>query len=433
MPGKTVAILLAGGIGERFGGSIPKQFISLNGKPIIQYSIEAFQESPLIDYIIIVTHPNWIKYCRRKFDVNKVVRGGKTRNESTYRGLKACPKNTKYVLIHDAVRPYLDSQIIERIVNALEEGYQAVDTIADIHDGLIEIDESDIITRISNRKIAKLSQTPEGFDYDTLLDIYQRRTIDTVDDVSLAHYYGVKSKAVEGVQINTKITYPSDLFIAEQLVKYNFPTIRKPELKNKSILVLGGSGGIGKAIVKELSRLGAEVIAPSHQEVDLNKSKLPRWLSKLRFDCIIHATGIAYTDEDGLIKKFNEMMNVNCRSALLLVNLAVKTMPEGGNIILIGSTAASRGRRGITLYSASKAALNSLVESQSARLAKHNIRINCICPARVNTKLQKKLFSDSKKSEMISTKDIAKIIVGYCDIDTTGQIIYIKKGMEKIF
>jgi NAD(P)-dependent dehydrogenase (short-subunit alcohol dehydrogenase family) len=123
-------------------------------------------------------------------------------------------------------------------------------------------------------------------------------------------------------------------------------------------------------------------------------------------------------------------MAVNTRSTILLIDLAIKTMDKGGNIILIGSTSSTKGRVGQAIYSASKSALNSIVESYTPILKERNININCICPSKVRTRLTSLLNPDLKKEDMIDPNEIARLILGYTDINKTGQIVYVKKGME---
>ncbi len=115
------AIILAGGLGKRIGKNIPKQFLKINNKMIIDFSIEAFQKNKNIDEIIIVCHREWIKYINSKYDKKiKIIKGGETRSESSYYGLKSCNKNCKYVFIHDAARPFIDCELINSILYELK-------------------------------------------------------------------------------------------------------------------------------------------------------------------------------------------------------------------------------------------------------------------------------------------------------------------------
>jgi len=105
---RIIAIVLAGGVGERFGADIPKQFVNLNGRPIIAYSLETFMKHPDISDIVVSTHEKYSQLVKKLCPDAILVKGGNTRQESSLNALKVCPEDTDYVLIHDAVRPFLD-------------------------------------------------------------------------------------------------------------------------------------------------------------------------------------------------------------------------------------------------------------------------------------------------------------------------------------
>ena len=127
---KNIAIILASGMGERSGLDIPKQFIRIGGKTVLEHTLETFESHKLIDSIIIVTSESYItkvkKYAKSYSKVTDVVQGGQTRQESSYKGLLAINEFECKVLIHDAVRPFVNSEIIDNCIKALEN-YDAVD------------------------------------------------------------------------------------------------------------------------------------------------------------------------------------------------------------------------------------------------------------------------------------------------------------------
>lgn len=423
-------MILAAGLGRRFGSTLPKQFMSLAGTPVIQYSINALKGCKNIDYLIIVTTKEWKEYCERKYKVDKVVIGGKTRTESVHLGLKACPKDTRYVVFHDANRPMVTANMINRCFGELKRGAKAVATMMGITDSLVAKGLHDYIPL--NRDIARLVQTPEAFDYRTILSVYGRRRGEESTAISfLALEQNVEVESVEVRDPNPKITYEGDIERIEGMMKYKKAVKRVPDLVGKYVLLLGASGGIGSAILKKLQRLGAVVSVPPRSEVNLSNPFLPRQLYDINWDCIIHSAGVGASDKEGILEKYDEVMNVNLKSVLLLVDLARKTMIHGGNIVVLGSSAGTKGRADFTLYSASKTALNSAVESLAPSLAKENIRINCVCPGRTYTRLQKRMHPEATKSGLISPEYVAKIVVGYADIEETGNVVYIKKGLDK--
>ena len=116
----NIAIILSGGSGTRFGAETPKQYININNKAVIQYSIEAFEKSKLIDIIVIVVSDKYKKEIEKKNPNHIVVVGGKSRVESSYKGIMAAPKESKKILIHDAARPFVSQKIICQVQNILK-------------------------------------------------------------------------------------------------------------------------------------------------------------------------------------------------------------------------------------------------------------------------------------------------------------------------
>lgn len=413
---QIIGVILAGGGGKRFKGNIPKQFFSLNGKKVIDYSIDCFLESNLFQKIIVVIDKKYKQEINSKC---KVILGGETRNESIYNAIKACPKDTDYIFFHDAARPFLKSIDILKYIKALKK-YDAAITSQFITDALF----------YAKREDYKLIQTPEAFRFAKLKKQFRK------ESKAIGIYEQImpcKIKFIELPHINFKITIPQDIYIAEQLMKYQDITKRIPEIKNKRILILGGTGGIGRAIVKELKKQKANFTAIGSKQLDLSKNNiiLPDYLTKEKWDCIINSSGAYCKDSEGMLINYDKIMNVNFRSNVYLIENAPKLIKPNGSIVCIGSTAATKGRAGIALYSASKAALNTLVEGTYEILKKHNIHINVICPAKVATKLQKHINPNADFTKMISPSDLAKIIVGYIDINKTGEIVYIRVGQEK--
>ena len=387
--------------------------MSLNGKLVIQYSIDAFIESKLFSEIIVVSD----KKYHSLFKNYTVVQSGKTRNESIENGLKACPKDTKYVLFHDAARPFIKSEDLKQYLIALKENQASITTVK-ITDALFN----------ANRDNFKLIQTPEAFRFKYLI---KKFSINNSGIAIYEHIFPCKIKGIELSHQNMKITYAQDLYIAEQLMKYKEVTRKISEVKNKNILIFGGTGGIGQALTKRLLKQGANVVSLGSKDVDLSKPNLTFTNDYKNFDCIVYSAGAYATDSEGLIANYDKIMNVNFRNIVEIIENADKMLKPNGSIICLGSAAASFGRPGIALYSASKAALNCMVESISPTLAKKGIKINVICPAKVATALQTHINPNSDQKEMIQPDALAKIIMGYIDTEKTGEIIYIKVGMEE--
>lgn len=417
---KTIGIILSGGVGNRFNAKIPKQYMSLNGPLVIQYVINAFQESKLFDKIIIVINKQYIKLLK---NTEKIifVPDGKTRNNSIKNAIDVCPKDTKYVLFHDAARPFIKPEDLIQYLEVLKN-YDAAITSVKITDAMYP--------RTEKREEHALIQTPEAFHFEILkqnFNIYQTERIAIYQH--LPDRYIIKK--IELVHTNLKITYPQDIFMAEQLMKYQEVVKRESNVGGKNVLILGGTGGIGSAITKQLKKQGACVYSMG-SEIDLSKEtiQLSQYIPDIKWDCIIHAAGAYEKDENLTPHICNRIMNVNFKSIVYFLDKAPYLIKKGGSFIAIGSTAAAKGRTGIALYSASKAALNAYVEGMAEPLSKLGIRVNVICPAKVATPLQTKINPNADPKDMIQPNDLAKIIIGYITYPSTGNIIYIRCGQE---
>ena len=214
---KNIAIILAGGSGTRFGGEIPKQFQFLDGKRVIDYSVETFSNHKDIDCIIIVCHRDWLKILKQKYSHFTIIEGGKTRKESSYFGLKACPNDVNNVLIHDASRPFITDTTISNCIQYLNK-YEAVNLSFPVMDSVAYI-EDDMVGSMLDRHSIYLNQTPQSFRYDIILKAHEKfSNIDSTDDITLAKNMGIKVYNLKGDRNNIKITYKEDLNIGEIII-----------------------------------------------------------------------------------------------------------------------------------------------------------------------------------------------------------------------
>ncbi|MEA3489053.1 MAG: 2-C-methyl-D-erythritol 4-phosphate cytidylyltransferase [Candidatus Omnitrophota bacterium] len=224
---KTVAIVLAGGTGERMNAGIPKQFLELKGKPVIAYSLERFEKSGSISDIVVVCHQDHMELMKELAGKNsfkklhKIVPGGKTRQGSSYEGIKNCPPGTELVLIHDAVRPFIDERIIKDVLAAADEA-GAAGPVIDTSDTIV-IKKRDNIVDIPDRQNVKRIQTPQGFRYKTILEAHERAMkediTDSTDDCGMVALMGEAVELVNGSAFNIKITDRTDILLAENFLK----------------------------------------------------------------------------------------------------------------------------------------------------------------------------------------------------------------------
>ncbi|WP_252255102.1 2-C-methyl-D-erythritol 4-phosphate cytidylyltransferase [Clostridium sp. ZBS12] len=219
------AIVVAGGKGKRMGTVQSKQYLSLNGKPILYYTIKSFLDCKLVDNIILVVPSHEIDYCEKEIleknslKVNKIVAGGDERYDSVYNGLIEA-KGSNIVLIHDGVRPFVSKETIENAIKYSEEygaaapGVMPKDTIKIIDDNRFSIDTP-------NRSHLISVQTPQAFKFDLIYDCHKKiknENVNITDDTMVAEYFGNKVYIYPGEYTNIKITTPEDLIIGEYLV-----------------------------------------------------------------------------------------------------------------------------------------------------------------------------------------------------------------------
>lgn len=224
---KTIkAVILASGSGRRINREIPKQFLELSGSPLIIHTLKPFEENGKIDEIIVVTREDYIDRTwelikrYRLAKVKKTVRGGKTRQESSKKGIDSCGDETKFVLIHDAVRPLVTNNLLNRLLRALNR-HDAVVPVIPSPDTIVETDRKGLIKKVPDRSTLWRVQTPQAFDYQLIKQAHEKALEDGVsnstDDSSLVSRIGQPVQTIKGDEKNIKITYPADFQIARKM------------------------------------------------------------------------------------------------------------------------------------------------------------------------------------------------------------------------
>ncbi|GKX30496.1 2-C-methyl-D-erythritol 4-phosphate cytidylyltransferase [Vallitalea longa] len=225
---KCTVIIPAAGKGKRMNTKKSKQYIELLDKPILAYTIDAFEKCDKIDNIILVVGKNEIEYVRKeiveKYNFNKVIEiieGGKERQDSVYEGIKSLSSNTDVVLIHDGARPFIETELIEKaIINAYEYGACVVGVR--VKDTIKVSDGDNNIIDTPNRNTLWSIQTPQAFKKDLITMVYGRGINDkynaTDDSMLVEKYSDIKVKIVEGAYSNIKITTSEDLIIAKSFL-----------------------------------------------------------------------------------------------------------------------------------------------------------------------------------------------------------------------
>ncbi len=220
-------IIVAAGSGSRMNMGINKQFIKLEEKEIIAYTIEKFYNNKNIDEIVIVTKEEEREYLiknilkKYKFDNIKVVTGGKERQDSVYSGLMALSKKCSTVLVHDGARPFVTDEVIDRTIKEIDLS-EAIVVGVPVKDTIKVINNENTIIDTPNRDTLWAVQTPQVFKYDVLKEAYDdafKNNFYGTDDAMLVERIGYNVKMIKGSYNNIKITTVEDLSIGLQILK----------------------------------------------------------------------------------------------------------------------------------------------------------------------------------------------------------------------
>lgn len=227
---KNVAVIFAGGTGSRMNNvSRPKQFIELNGKPVIIYTLELFENHPKIDGIVVVCLETWIDFLKEllnKFHITKVasvVPGGTTGQESIYNGLVRAHElygDDTVVLIHDGVRPLITEQTITDNIDTVVKYGNCITCVPATETFMVHQDDESFA--IPARKDSFLARAPQSFILRDILDAHKKaisegRT-DFIDSCMMMNHYGYQMHTAIGPMENIKITTPTDFFVFRAII-----------------------------------------------------------------------------------------------------------------------------------------------------------------------------------------------------------------------
>ena len=220
-------VIVAAGTGSRMNMGINKQFIKLEGKEIIAYTIEKFYNNSNIEDIVVVVKEDESEFLKKEildkynFKNVKIAYGGKERQDSVYNGLKLLDEKCDVVLIHDGARPFVSDKIIDKSIEEAKE-HKAIVVGVPVKDTIKVIDNDKNIVDTPNRNVLWAVQTPQTFDYNILIDAYKdafKNKFYGTDDAMLVERIGYKVKMLEGSYNNIKITTQEDLNIGSQILR----------------------------------------------------------------------------------------------------------------------------------------------------------------------------------------------------------------------
>ncbi|ACT69166.1 2-C-methyl-D-erythritol 4-phosphate cytidylyltransferase [Neorickettsia risticii] len=226
--GKIAGLVVAGGGGSRITNSVlPKQYLEVRGKAILQYTVEALFAHPKIECVQLVVNSKYeVHYLPILRNLSGYVvslsEAGDTRMDSVFSGLKALEcLNPSHVLIHDAARPFTPPKVIDAVIKSLLQGCKGVVPVVPLQDTIIKREPEGIVTDV-NRDELRIVQTPQGFDFCEIFAAYRAHFMcpskKYTDDGSLARAHGIEVEYITGDSGNLKITHPFDLKFADFLL-----------------------------------------------------------------------------------------------------------------------------------------------------------------------------------------------------------------------
>lgn len=439
------AILLISGDGERFKDPLPKQFHRLSGKPIYQYALDTLLANPNLKQVHLVCHPGWIEYAKKEcqgYDPSRVCFcvGGKSRRESVYKGLLSIGSHCDYVLIHDGVRPFISSSLIEKHLKCVVE-HKAVNTCIPCVDTINRTKDKAFVEDIPYRDEMLRGQTPQTFAYSVVKRAHEQIAEQTHDDCRLVLKSSHPVYIVDGEETNIKITTHLDLFHAEQILRTHALFIDTHESENslhgKIFAITGGGGGIGRSITERILERGGMPISIGRQacdiDVDITKpGALKQAFMQLGKECgkidgLINCAGLlkvtpleTLTDEE-----IEHLVTVNLTAMIYSCKYAPLT--DVGHIINMSSSSYARGRKLYGVYSSTKAAVVNFTQALADE--RPHQKINVVVPSRTLTAMRTKNFPKENPSQLLDPKAVAQVVVDLLQRDdVSGNIVEVRKN-----
>ncbi len=466
----AIAVVLAGGTGSRVGLDLPKQLLKVAGKPILAHTLELFDSSDDITDVVLLMASGWLAEAEAIVangslgKVRRILEGGSSRSESTQIALDTVAGlgyGDCKVLLHDAVRPLVDKRIVSDCVSALDH-FDAVDVAIPSADTIVVVDgpasrtgDGAIIKEIPSRARLMRGQTPQAFLLSTLQAAYALAAKDpqftATDDCSVVLRYlpDVPIYVVDGSEQNMKITYPIDVFLADQLFRLastpppSLDDERMSELlAGKVIVVFGGSYGIGADIAELAERHGAHAIRLSRSGTGLHiedpracEAALARVDAEYgRIDHVVVTAGVLHTVElasagDEVV---DEAIGVNLLGPIYAGRAAHPYLRESkGQLLLFTSSSYTRGRSGYSLYSSTKAAVVNLTQALADEWSADGIRVNCINPERTATPMRTKAFGDEPAESLLTSDAVAQASLEVLLSGQTGNVVDVRRSPDR--
>ena len=457
---KNIAVILAGGSGSRFGRDLPKQFLKVAGKKVIEHTIDVFEHNDLIDEIAVVTRSEFISDVEQLVinnhygKVRKILVGGKERYHSSLSAINAYTDDSDNLIFHDAVRPLVNDRIINDCIAALKE-YDAVDVAIPVADTIIQVDDADCIAAIPTRSLLRSGQTPQCFKRGVIYKAYEIALQDpnfvTTDDCGVVRKYlpDTPIYVVRGEVFNMKITYKEDLFLVDKLFQLKsqegnqdvLTERTKKQLQSKVLVVFGGSYGIGADVARLAEECGAKVYSFSRSLNGVDVGQIEQVEKALRevsekegkIDYVVNTAGILVKEALSSMEyeRIQQSVSVNM---LGIINVSKASYPylaqTKGSLLAYTSSSYTRGRMMYSIYSATKAAVVNLVQALAEEWSNDHIRINCINPVRTKTPMRVSNFGNEPEDTLLKSETVAVASLNTITSEFTGEVIDVKRKLN---
>ncbi|MGH8793857.1 MAG: SDR family NAD(P)-dependent oxidoreductase [Stackebrandtia sp.] len=456
----TVAVILAGGTGQRLGSSVPKQLLKVSGKTVLEHTLDVFEACDVVDEIHVLMADGYVPDAekivadRGYTKIRAVLAGGATRADTTRRAVEALGERDCNILLHDAVRPLVDQRILRDCVAALKR-HEAVDVAIGSADTIIAVEgekRDEVIADIPDRSGLRRGQTPQGFRLSVLRRAYALASADpdftATDDCGVVRRYlpDVPIHVVAGSEHNMKVTHPIDVYLVDrlfQLKSHSPPRPASPDdarcsLEGKTVVVFGASYGIGSHVARLAADHGALVFGFSRSDTGTHVENPAQVADALRsahaetgrVDYVVNTAGSLHKTridacDDSVVE---EALRVNYLAPIQIARAALPYLKATrGGLLLFTSSSYTRGRAGYSLYSSAKAAVVNLVQALADEWVDAGVRVNCVNPERTATPMRTKAFGDEPAETLLSAETVARSSIDVLVSDLTGHVVDVRR------
>mgnify|MGYP001186075009 FL=1 len=410
----VVAVVLAGGVGQRMGAPVPKQLLTIAGRTILEHSVAVFESVPEIDEIVVLMAPGHVAEAERIVarggfrKVTAVVEGGGSRTESTWRALAALGERECDVLLHDAVRPLVDAETVRACVAALER-CEALEVAIPSADTIVRVTGGpggEVVADVPDRATLRRTQTPQGFRLSVIREAYRRAFADpafaerpATDDcgVVLRYLPEVPIHVVPGSERNLKITHPVDVAIAERLFELSGrghglpgPEAVRAAVAGRTAVVVGDGRGAAAAIAERLAGYGATV--HRYGEADGWRPDDARAVAEAlaaaaeksgRVDHVVCAVDPppARPLAEAAPETVATALGGGCAGPAQVARAALPYLRESRGQLLLCTWPPVPGEAGHALGAPVRAAVAALAGALAREWAGDEVRVNCVDPA----------------------------------------------------